>query len=80
MSTPFRAKATVDHVTKSLYAEVVQLNAVYAGDTNDEDNSFAKTTPTASFNLTICNKDLWGKINAGDTFYVDFTPVPTPSA
>lgn len=76
MSTSFRAKATVDHVTKNLWAEVVQLNASHAGETNDEDNSFAKTTPTASFNLTICNKALWGKINPGDIFYVDFTPVP----
>lgn len=56
--------------------EVIVMYAVYGGSTNDEDNSFAKTTPNGNITLTIANKELLGVYQPGDTFYVDFTPVP----
>ena len=71
-----RAKMRVETVTRNGHSEVLKLNAVYGGTTNNEDNSFAKTTPNATLDMTIANKELHGQFNPGDTFYVDFTPVP----
>jgi hypothetical protein len=78
MSKPMRAKMTVQSVKKILggWYDVVEMSAVYGGSTNDEDNSFAKTTPSGTISLNIANKDLMGVYQPGDTFYVDFTPVP----
>lgn len=78
MSQPMRAKMQIQAVTRKIggYSEMIEMNAVYGGSTNDEDNSFAKTTPSGKIVLEIANKDLHGVFNPGDTFYVDFTPVP----
>lgn len=70
-----RAKMQVQSILKTDYSEVVSMSAVYGGSTNDEDNSFAKTTPSGKIELTIANKELHGVYKPGDTFYVDFTPV-----
>lgn len=73
-----RAKMQIQSVAKQLggYSEVVEMAAVYGGNSNDEDNSFAKTTPSGTIRLQIANKELHGVYQPGDTFYVDFTPVP----
>jgi hypothetical protein len=73
-----RAKMQIQSVTKVMgnWAEVIKFSAVYGGSTNDEDNSFAKTTPSATLEMNIANKELHGVFQPGDTFYVDFTPVP----
>lgn len=76
MSKPMRAKMQIQTVTLGGYSEVVEMSAVYGGNTNDEDNSFAKTTPSGTIKLQIANKELHGVYKPGDTFYVDFTPVP----
>lgn len=73
-----RAKMQIQSILKTDYSEVVSMSAVYGGSTNDEDNSFAKTTPSGKIELTIANKELHGVYKPGDTFYVDFTPVPKP--
>lgn len=78
MSKPMRAKMQIQSILKTDYSEVVSMSAVYGGSTNDEDNSFAKTTPSGKIELTIANKELHGVYKPGDTFYVDFTPVPKP--
>lgn len=78
MSKPMRAKMSVQTVTRNGYSEIVEMSAVYGGATNNEDNSFAKSTPSGSVKLQIDNKELHGAYNPGDTFYVDFTPVPKP--
>jgi len=80
MSKPMRAKMQIQSVTKVMggWAEVLKLSAVYGGSTNDEDNSFAKTTPSASLEINIANKELHGVYQPGDTFYVDFKPVSKP--
>lgn len=46
----------------------------YPADGSDEDNTFAKFSPSASFDILIANPALHGKFTPGDTFYVDFTP------
>lgn len=39
----------------------------------DEDNTFAKFSPSGEFKLVVANPELFGKFTAGQKFYVDFT-------
>lgn len=79
MSKAMRAKMSIQSVTRNGYSEIVEMNAVYGGSSNKEDNTFAAATPSGSIRLQIDNKELHGVYNPGDTFYVDFTPVPKPA-
>jgi hypothetical protein len=45
-------------------------------DGNSEDNSFARWTPCGELSISITNPDLFGKIQEGQAFYLDFTPAP----
>lgn len=79
MITTMRAKMQVSDVQSSATSERLSLRAVcksgaYPTDGSDEDNSFARWTPSAEMTMTINNPDLLGKFKAGDKFYVDFTP------
>ncbi len=47
----------------------------YPEDGSDEDNTFAKFSPSVSLDITIANPALFGKFKAGEKFYVDFTPI-----
>lgn len=47
----------------------------YPEDGSDEDNTYAKFSPSALFEIVIANPALIGGFEPGDTFYVDFTPV-----
>ena len=38
----------------------------------DEDNTFAKYSPSGQFTLTVANPALLGCFTVGETFYVDF--------
>ncbi|NBB65302.1 hypothetical protein GVN18_39245 [Pseudomonas sp. ODNR1LW] len=53
----------------------VAKSGAYPNDGSDEDNTFAKYTPSASFDLLIANPELIGAYEPGQTYYVDFTPV-----
>lgn len=76
-----RAKMRVTSVTH----DETQLNAVelkmhaVCGDTpfgpngESEDNTFARFTPLASFEIYITNPDLLDAFQPGQIFYVDFT-------
>lgn len=65
----------VSEVTKTSYgSERVKLNAVYSGDKNSEDNTYAKATPSASVDIQIDNPEVHGAFVPGQKFYVDFTP------
>ena len=76
-----RAKMKVTDVEKhsDLYEELrfsaVPKSEAYPEDGSDENNTFAKWTPTAELRMTITNPDLIGKFSEGQEFYVDFTPV-----
>ena len=77
--TTMRAKLKVTNVVTHTSAERLTFCAVYKengypSDGIDEDNTFAKWTPTADLQMTINNPDLLGKFKVGDKFYVDFTP------
>lgn len=74
-----RAKMTVQSVSPFQGGEVLAMSAVcgnkpYGPNGENEDNSFARWTPTGSLTLTITNPDLLGKFQPGQNFYLDFTP------
>ena len=72
-----RAKMRVTEVTKTEYgAERVKLSAVYADKTNAEDNSFAKSTPSASIEMQVDNENAYGAFTPGKKYYVDFSLAP----
>lgn len=52
----------------------------YGDDGLDEDNTYAKYSPSASLEITIANPALVRKLTAGKKYYVDFTEVPDDKA
>lgn len=78
--TKMRAKLQIANVTKHEGGnETIRLNAVAAKsyaetDGLDEDNTYAKYSPSASLEIMIANPALHGKFEPGQRFYVDFTP------
>ena len=85
MSTTMRAKLYVTGVEQhkdpegKLFQETLLMSAIgKSGDYDetglDEDNTFSKFTPMASFSIAIQNPALWGKFEPGQKYYVDFTP------
>lgn len=82
--TKMRAKFRVNSVTENIVdghknGEKLSFNAVAAGhytdDGSDENNTFAKFTPSASCEIYVANPDLFGQFQQGEEYYVDFTPV-----
>ena len=60
--------------------EDLTFNAVcrsegYPEDGSDENNTYAKWTPSATLTMAITNPALIGKFSVGQEFYVDFTEV-----
>lgn len=54
----------------------------YPADGSDENNSFARWSPSGHLALVVANPALFNRINVGDEFYVDFTraiPAVTPA-
>lgn len=77
-----RAKFKINHIDKR-YApqqETLYLNPVsssrYPEDGSDEDNTYAKFSPSGMLSLTVANPALIGMFAEGETYYLDFTPVP----
>jgi hypothetical protein len=62
--------------------EEIQLRAVsgdkvskgYPPDGTDEDNTYARYTPSADFRLSVTNPVLFGMFKPEQRFYVDITP------
>lgn len=81
MAKAMRAKVYVSGIEKySDTQETIKFSAMckaggYPSDGSDEDNTFAKFSPMAHFNITITNPDLLGQYQLGEKYYVDFTPV-----
>jgi len=69
----FSVSKVTNHSATSTYVEV-ELNAVYGGSTNAEDNSYSAATPLGKITMTITNPDAVAKLPIGGVFYVDFTP------
>ncbi|MBE2212160.1 MAG: hypothetical protein J0M00_26495 [Burkholderiales bacterium] len=76
--TTMRAKFAVAQVEKLETGERISFHAVgrsgtYPEDGSDEDNSFAKFTPSADLTIYIANPALFGQFDAGQKYYADFT-------
>lgn len=82
--TTMRAKFMVQSVeqhtnpdgTKS--GETLRMHAVarsdgYPADGHDDDNTFARWSPSGEFRIYIANPNLWDKFVIGDKYYMDFT-------
>ncbi|QXE85960.1 hypothetical protein KP003_16595 [Geomonas nitrogeniifigens] len=57
-------------------SEIVKMYPVcgqFGKDGESEDNTYARWSPSGSFELQITNPDLVGKIKPGQKFYIDFT-------
>jgi hypothetical protein len=80
MSSPvMRAKMKCSSVEPSGDGEILRFHAVaksdgYPADGADENNSYARWSPSADLSINVQNPALKGKIKSGDSFYVDFTP------
>lgn len=73
-----RAKMIVNQVTLTTYGEKVELACVskssgYQSDGLDEDNTFARFSPSGSCVIQIANPALFGAIKPGEKYYLDFT-------
>lgn len=78
MTASMRAKVRLGTVTQMETQEVLEFTAVaakqYNPDGADEDNTYAKYSPSAKFSITVANPALIGQFKPGETYYVDFTP------
>jgi hypothetical protein len=82
-SPKMRAKMVVETVevyrtTQGVTSEKVKFRAVakkgsYPSDGSDEDNTYAKFSPSANLEILIANPALFGQLNPGEFYYVDFT-------
>ncbi len=73
-----RAKMKVLEVKRTEAGETLMMTPVcktsaYPADGTDEDNTFARWSPSGELTLHVTNPDLFGKIQPGEKFYVDFT-------
>lgn len=74
-----RAKVEVSSVLQIIGAEQLKLTAVTGKSPHNregvnEDNTYARYTPSATFEIMITNQALLGKFKPGQKYYVDFTP------
>lgn len=73
-----RAKLEICGVEKFDGAERITFRAVgrpgaYPEDGSDEDNTFAKFTPSADMTMYIANPALLGQLEVGQKYYADFS-------
>lgn len=79
METIMRAKMRVvgieqpNNASETLIFSAVAKNDGYPADGSDENNTFARWTPSAELRMLIANPALIGKFTVGQEFYVDFT-------
>jgi hypothetical protein len=68
----------IQSVSKTEHSETLNMTAVsrakYDEEGSDENNTYARFTPSATLAITIANPALRGKFEPGQQFYVDFTP------
>lgn len=80
--TTMRAKVILNSIEKTTYGEKLKFNAVpkgssYPEDGSDENNTYAKFSPSAEFVIQVANPALFDQFKPGESYYVDFTPAPT---
>lgn len=55
------------------FGENVKFGALYNNADSKEDNTFSEYTPSASFEMFVTNKALFGKFELGKAYYFDIT-------
>ena len=73
-----RAKMVINEVKRNQGIETLAMTAVckpngYDESGLDEDNTYAKFSPSGQLTLTVSNPALFGKFNPGEKYYLDFT-------
>jgi len=77
-----RAKMAIVNVERlsdsmeRLTFSAVAKSGSYPADGSDEDNTYAKYSPSGSLSLTVANPNLLGKFKQGEKYYLDFTLAP----
>lgn len=73
-----RAKMQISQISGTTTSEQLHFHGVaakaYPADGSDEDNTFAKWSPSVELKISITNPALIGQFKVGEKFYVDFTP------
>jgi hypothetical protein len=57
----------------TLTFSAVRKSEAYPLDGSDENNTYARWTPSAELRIDITNPNLKGKFEVGQEFYLDFT-------
>lgn len=73
-----RAKMQIQKIEQHQTQEILTMNCVcktggYGDDGLDEDNQFAKFSPSGSLTITVSNPALLGKFKPGEKYYLDFS-------
>lgn len=74
-----RAKMRVSKVDKhsetseTLHFHCVAKSDGYPADGSDENNTFAKFSPSGECRINVMNPNLIGKFTVGEEYYIDFT-------
>lgn len=68
---PFPAEG--EKTQETLQFVAVAKSEAYPEDGSDENNSFARWSPSANLEILVANPALFGKFAIGDEFYLDFT-------
>lgn len=66
-----------NHTHEEIQMRAVQGDKVSKGypvDGSDEDNTYAKFSPSADFRLLVANPALFGSYKPEQKFYIDMTP------
>lgn len=80
--TKMRAKFKINYIEKrytgyeTLYFNPVSRSDKYPEDGSDENNTYAKFSPSGQLVLTVANPALLGQFNEGEEYYLDFTLAP----
>lgn len=61
--------------SQTIKAYPVGPKGSYPADGSDEDNTYAKWSPSGSLELCFTNPALSNSVKEGDVFYLDFTKV-----
>lgn len=60
--------------SETLHFHGVAKSGSYPADGSDEDNTFAKWSPSINLTIQVMNPALFGQFEPGQKMYVDFTP------
>lgn len=77
--TTMRAKMQITKIEQhlggmeTLHLTAVARSSAYPPDGSDEDNTYARFSPSGGLTLTIANPALLGQFKPGQKFYLDFT-------